>query len=90
MEEGGHMGETEREIDAAIQGESSPSLIRVLFLCSSHTHTQTVWATYVLLQPYLLAWVGATGLPPYPGQGLHMLGRWALQRGGWAGWAADG
>lgn len=93
MQETSHMGETEREMDVEIQGERN--LILDLSLCllspSSLSHTHAVWATYVLLHPYLLAWAKASGPATLPRARAAYVGKVGTAEGGrWAGWAADG
>lgn len=96
MQETSHMGETEREIDVEIQGESY--LILDLSLClhpPPFSLTHTVWATYVLLHPYLLAEAGASAPATLPRARAAYVGKVGSTEGGggggrWAGWAADG
>lgn len=95
MQETSHMGETEREIDVEIQGESH--LILDLSLClfsppsSPRAHTHTVWATYVLLHPFLLARARASAPATLPRARAAYVGKVGTTEGGrWAGWAADG
>lgn len=88
MQETGHMGETEREIDVEIQGESY--LILDLSLCApplltfslSLLHTHTVWATYVLLHPYLLAGAGASAPATLPRARAAYVGKVGTTEGG--------
>lgn len=51
----------------------------------------TVWATYVLLHPCLLAEAGASAPATLPRARAAYVGKVGTTEGGrWAGWAADG
>ena len=94
MQETGHMGETEREMDGGIQGEShlNPRFVSVSSLPPPPvSRALAVWATYVLLHPDLLAGAEASAPATLPRARAAYVGKVGTAEGGrWAGWAADG